>query len=143
MPCPICDDREKHPNPECQEFIDAIAAEEAMIKEWTDKTPFPTYKEMMRRIVKSNDPDWYAEYGEYNHQALKICYESYMDKAMTRKMAQSIVNRGGLQALSSNCGVFKYLGPYAASDNLVVRCNGSWLERHSDGITHEGRVFRH
>jgi hypothetical protein len=142
MPCPICDDKKQHPNPECSDWIDAIAKEEEQIKEWTDKTPFPTYKEMMRRIIKSNDPIWYAEYGEANHLALKICYESYMDKDMVRKMALSIVNRGGLQALSSNCDVFRYLGPYSTSSNLVVRANGAWMENHSDGITHEGQVFR-
>jgi len=140
MPCNYCD-KKGHTHIGCPELALEVAKEDAMIKEWTDKNPFPSYRVMMSRITKSGYPDWYAEYGEYNHTALKVCYESYMDKDIVRKMAESIVKRGGLQALSMNCGVYKFLGPYSNSTNFTVRATGCLLEGYCDGIRDGDQVF--
>ena len=74
-----------------------------------------------------------AEYGEYNHLALKKIYESYIDEAVSKKVGFDIYARGGLQALTANCDIFKHCTPLADALPSVAE-HATLLEYYWDGI---------
>ena len=74
-----------------------------------------------------------AEYGEFNHAALKKIYNSKLDEAVCKKVGADIYNRGGLQALSANCDIFKHCTPLADAPPSVAH-QTSVLEYYWDGI---------
>ena len=74
-----------------------------------------------------------AEYGEYNHLALKKIYESYIDEAVCKKVGADIYARGGLQALTANCDIFKHCTPLADASPSVAEY-ATLLEYYWDGI---------
>ena len=51
----------------------------------------------------------YAEYGLPNHICCKIIYENPIDKGLIIRMGKEIYNRGGIQALTMNHNVIKYI----------------------------------
>lgn len=119
----------------------AIAAEEALVNAYITAHPWPSNKTMLKRLEKHIE--LWAEYGEWNHAALRICYENIHDKEACRKAGQAIANRGGLQALRANFYAFSGFGPFAESDNPVVRYMGRLLEHRWDGIADKsGNVWR-
>jgi hypothetical protein len=72
-----------------------------------------------------------------------MCYENILDKEACRKAGQYIADRGGFQAMRANFYTFSCFGPFAESDNLVIRCMGRLLEHRWDGITDSsGQVWR-
>ena len=50
-----------------------------------------------------------AEYGQFNHNALKKIYESYIDEVVSKKVGLEIYARGDLQALTANYDIFMHL----------------------------------
>ncbi len=119
----------------------AIAAEEELVRNYIKTHPWPSYKTMLKRVEKRME--LWAEYGEPNHAALKICYDNIFDKEACRKAGQAIADRGGFQAMFANFYAFSGFGPFAESDNPVVRYMGRLLEHRWDGITDKsGKVWR-
>jgi len=74
-----------------------------------------------------------AEYGEFNHAALKKIYESFINEALSKKFGFDIYNRGGMQALSANCDIFKHCTPLADASPSVAEY-ATLLEYYWDGI---------
>jgi len=104
---------------------------------WINSHPFPSYEMMCARIDKQFDfmlsMSLSAEYGEYNHLALKKIYESYIDEAVCKKVGADIYARGGLQALTANCDIFKHCTPLADASPSVAEY-ATLLEYYWDGI---------
>ena len=74
-----------------------------------------------------------AEYGQFNHNALKKIYESYIDEALSKKFGADIYARGGFQALTANCDIFKHCTPLADAPPSVAH-KAAILEYYWDGI---------
>ena len=104
---------------------------------WVTNHPFPSYEDMCARIDKDFDfmlsLELGAEYGEYNHAALKQIYESKINEELCKAIGQDIYTRGGLKALSANCTIFKYCTPLADASSSVAD-QASLLEWYWDGI---------
>lgn len=104
---------------------------------WINSHPFPSYGEMCARIDGQFDfvraMALSAEYGEYNHAALKKIYESYIDEAVSKKVGADIYARGGLQALTANCDIFTHCTPLADAQPSVAH-QATVLEYYWDGI---------
>jgi len=104
---------------------------------WINSHPFPSYGEMCARIDEQFDfmqaMALSAEYGEYNHAALKKIYETFMDEAVCKKVGADIYARGGLQALTANCDIFKHCSPLADAIPVVAE-QAAVLEYYWDGI---------
>ena len=107
------------------------------LRTWITTHPFPSYEEMCSRIDKQFDfmlsMELGAEYGEYNHDAMKKMYESHMDETLCKKLGNDIYARGGLKALSANCTIFKYCTPLADASPHVAD-HAAILEWYWDGI---------
>jgi len=74
-----------------------------------------------------------AEYGEFNHAALKKIYESGINEAVSKKAGADIYARGGLQALTANCEIFKHCTPLADASPSVAH-QATVLEYYWNGI---------
>jgi hypothetical protein len=118
----------------------AIAAEQKKITDFIKANPWPSYKVMLKRLEKR--VEWWAEYGEFNHAALKLCYENMLDKDTCFKAGESIAKRGGLQALQANFYAIKLYGPTASSADMVIASGPSLIEYHWNGITAGGQTWR-
>lgn len=107
------------------------------LRAWVTSHPFPSYEEMCARIDKEFNfmlaMTLSAEYGEFNHLALKKIYETCLKEAVCKKAGADIYNRGGLQALSANCDIFKYCTPLADASPSVA-AQAAVLEYYWDGI---------
>ena len=107
------------------------------LRSWVQTHAFPSYEEMCACIDKKFDfmmsIELGAEYGEYNHAAMKKMYESYMDETLCKKLGKDIHDRGGLKALSANCTIFKYCTPLADASPHVSEY-AAVLEWYWDGI---------
>jgi hypothetical protein len=92
---------------------------------------------MCARIDKSFDfmraMSLSAEYGEFNHAALKKIYDSCIDEEVSKKLGADIYKRGGLQALTANCDIFKHCTPLADASPSVAE-HATLLEYYWDGI---------
>ena len=74
-----------------------------------------------------------VEYGQFNHAALKKIYESYIDETLSKKFGADIYARGGFQALTTNCDIFKHCTPLADAPPSVAD-QAAVLEYYWDGI---------
>jgi hypothetical protein len=122
------------------DYDEELAAEQKMITDYIAANPWPSYAEMSKRIM--NHFDLYAEYGEMNHMALKVCYENILDKKICFAAGKSIAKRGGLEALRCNYYAFKCFGPFSQAASLQVRYCGCLLEHNWDGIESDGHIWR-
>jgi hypothetical protein len=95
---------------------------------------------MSKRLKKHIE--LYAEYGEFNHEMLALCYENILNKDACHRFGMMIAKRGGLQALQANFYAFKCFGAFAESSNSVIRSVGSLLEQHWNGIESDGQIWR-
>jgi hypothetical protein len=111
--------------------------EDKQFRDWICRHPFPSYAEMRKKMKEVFHENYYiihnAEYGEYNHNALKIIYNSFIDKEVCVKVGNNLYNRGGLQALQSNCTVFKYCTPLSEAP-FPINTLSSMLEWNWDKI---------
>ena len=107
------------------------------LRAWINSHPFPSYEMMCARIDKQFDfalsMSLSAEYGEFNHDALKKIYNSNLNEVVCKKVGFDIYNRGGLQALTANCDIFKHCTPLADAPQSVAE-QASVLEYYWDGI---------
>ena len=74
-----------------------------------------------------------AEYGQFNHNALKKIYESYIDEVVSKKVGLEIYARGDLQALTANYDIFMHCTPLADAPPVVAH-QATVLEYYWDGI---------
>lgn len=110
-----------------------VQEEKDAIVSFVSANPYPSYTEMMNRL--ESFPELYAEYGEYNHMAMKTCYENLTNKEVCKRVGEHIYNRGGIQAMRSNYYVLKILSPLAMSTDIVVKCAArDYVECAWDGI---------
>ena len=127
-----------HPDPSIAkmeaELQKEIQKENKLIREYIKTHPFPSYDVMRKAILKQNEIDWLAEFGEYNYNCLKICYENILDDAICKKMGQLIHARGGFTAMQENYETFKYLSPLAQSLNIAIRTAYKCLEYSWEGV---------
>ena len=122
-----------------------MAKEEAMIRAYIAANPWPTKEEMHERFEKHpSGMDMFAEYGEFNHEALKTIYESNIDKTIAHELGLRIAKRGGIRALCYNCMAFMRCSPLASpySRNMVIAANARMLEFAWSGISSHGQTFR-
>ena len=109
------------------------------LRQWVADHPFPSYEDMCAHIDTYFSHDFVlsmelgAEYGEYNHKALKKMYESNMDETLCKQIGNTIYDRGGLKALMANCTIFKYCTPLADGPPNV-KDQAAVLEWYWDGI---------
>lgn len=118
----------------------AIAAEQQLIRDYIKTHPWPSYKAMCKRLEKR--VELWAEYGEPNHMALKLCYENILDKEVCRKAGEFIAKRGGLETMRANYYAFSCFGPFSESSNRAVSYAGNLLEHRWDGISADGHTWR-
>ena len=115
-----------------------LEKEICMIKEYVKNNPYPSYDEMVKRILAVPERDiamkWYAEYGEQNHYVLRMCYENITDKHKCKEVGKYIYNRGGHTAMCENYMVLRYLGPFHTSNNNVIRYYARLVSAYWDGI---------
>jgi hypothetical protein len=111
---------------------DDIKREEAIVADYIKAHPWPSYKTMSKRLAKH--ASLWAEYGEPNHMALKLCYENIHDKEVCRKAGEFIAKRGGFQAMQANFYAFSCFGPFGESPDLVIRCQGNYLQHQWNHI---------
>ena len=74
-----------------------------------------------------------AEYGEFNHLALKKIYDSKINEEVSKKAGYEIYARGGLQALTANCDIFIHCTPLADAPPIVAD-QATVLEYYWNGI---------
>ena len=119
----------------CGNCNDCVACEDRLLCAWIADHPFPSYQDMCKRINNNlkNSFEFTAEYGVYNHNALKIIYNSNMDREVSKKIGQGIYERGGTWALQANCTVFKYCTPLSDAP-FPVRALPGMLESYWHGI---------
>ena len=115
------------------------------LRTWITSHPFPSYEEMCARIDEYIDDFRLAmvlgaEYGEFNHAALKKIYESHMNDEVCKKAGADIYNSGGLQALKSNYIIFRDCTPLTDAPKSVAEQAGV-LQFYWDDID-EFRNFR-
>lgn len=115
------------------------------LRNWINSHPFPSYEKMCARIDEYIDDFRVAmvvgaEYGEFNHAALKKIYESQMNDEVCIKAGADIYARGGLQALKSNYIIFRDCTPLADASPSVAK-QSAVLQFYWDGIE-EFRKFR-
>jgi hypothetical protein len=117
--------------------------EDQLMNDYVNKTSWPSYDMMISRFGTDVEGIMmYAEYGEFNHNALKEIYESSIDTEVAWKWGQKIADRGGITALQQNCIVFMRFGPLAYAPNQTLRANARLLEFAWDGIKDKnGDVF--
>ena len=101
-------------------------------RQWVAEHPFPSYEDMCARI-DALSIELGAEYGEYNHTALKKMYESKMNEVLCKGIGKAIYDRGGMKALMANCTIFKYCTPMAYAPPNVKE-QASVLDYYWDGI---------
>ena len=104
---------------------------------WIASHPFPSYGEMCARIDKKFDftrsMSLSAEYGEFNHIALKKIYDSKLNEEVSKKVGFEIYARGGLQALNANCDIFIHCTTLADAPPVVAH-QATVLEYYWNGI---------
>ena len=104
---------------------------------WINSHAFPSYTEMCARIDErfefTQAMALSAEYGQFNHNALKKIYETFMDEVVCKKVGADICARGGLQALTANCDIFTHCTPLADAPPVVAH-QATVLEYYWDGI---------
>ena len=124
------------------EWSEGCKAEDRKMRAWVSTHPWPSYESIQKRLLKDKRIDLWAEYGEFNHMALKLCYESFMDIDVCRKAGESIAARGGLDAMRGNYYVFSGYGPFADTDDVAVFYSGRQLEFLWEGIRAGGHIWR-
>ena len=101
--CPICTYPEMNPEttPElnvCNDF------------------KYPSYDYVSNELMKF-DISIGAEYGEYNHEYLKIIWENIDDEAIIKTCGENINQGGGFTALQSNYYAFLHVMRLAVRSN--------------------------
>lgn len=116
----------------------SVDEEENAVRAFVASHPFPSYETMADGLLKLDDwfpkIEWWSEFGEYNHAALKTCYDNITDKSVCHKMGTLIYKRGGITALRANFYTFNHLSPLARSKDRSVFYYTKVLEIYWDGI---------
>jgi len=87
-----------------------IQVENELIEEYVRVNAYPEFEVISNILYENIDfLDMYAEYGLPNHICCKIIYENPIDKGLIIRMGKEIYNRGGIQALTMNHNVIKYI----------------------------------
>ena len=115
-----------------------IQVENELLREYVIANPYPEFNEISS-ILKENIDflDMYAEYGLPNHNWCKIIYENPIDKELIIEMGKKIYERGGIQALTMNHSVIKYISPYWQSTNMVIKGQGRMVEEYFQEVCEE------
>ena len=82
----------------------------------------------------------YAEYGLLNHIWCKKIYENPIDKELIIEMGKKIFERGGIQALTMNHNVIKYVSPYWQSTNSIIKGQGRMVAEYFQEVCEEWKA---
>ena len=69
---------------------------------------YPSYKYVSNELMKF-DMTIGAEYGEFNHEYLKIVWENMNDETIIKTCGENINHRGGFTALQTNYYAFLHV----------------------------------
>jgi len=122
-----------------------IRVENELIKEYVKAYPYPEFKEISN-ILQENICknivflDMCAEYGLSNHICCKRIYENPIDKELIIEMGKKIFERGGIQALTMNHNVIKYVLSYRQSTNIIIRGQGSIIDHYFQEVCEEWKA---
>jgi len=115
-----------------------LKVENELIKQYVKVYPYPEFKEISNILHNNIDfLDMYAEYGLLNHIYCKIIYENPIDKELIIEMGKKIFERGGIQALTMNHNVIKYVSPYWQSTNSIIKGQGRMIEEYFQEVCEE------
>ena len=118
-----------------------LKVENELIKQYVKVYPYPEFKEISNILHNNIDfIDMYAEYGLPNHICCKIIYENPTDKELIIEMGKKIFERGGIQALTMNHNVIKYVSPYWKSTNNSIKGQGSNIEHYFQEVCEEWKA---
>ena len=117
---------------------DLIQVEDEMIVEFVKVTPYPNYEEMLEKL--NNYIDLWAEYGEQHHICCKIIYENPRNKNLIVEMGKKIYEMGGMQALSANHTIIKYLSPYWNSTNKIIKSQGGIIQEYFQDVSSDWKA---
>ena len=110
-----------------------------MIVEFVKVTPYPNYEEMLEKL--DNYIELWAEYGMQNHICCKTIYENPTNKNLIVEMGKRIYDMGGMQALSANHTIIKYLSPYWNSSNIIIKMQGRIIEDYFQDVSSEWKAY--
>ena len=117
---------------------DFIQVEDEMIIEFVKVTPYPNYEEMLEKLDKHID--LWSEYGIKNHICCKIIYENPTNKNLIVEMGKKIYEMGGMQALSANHTIIKYLSPYWNSTNKIIKSQGGIIQEYFQDVSSDWKA---
>lgn len=123
--------------PDHKTLCKEVSREFKMVKEFTDKNPYPSYEELLSRLQKSDRPfpiSLTSLYKENIHQFCKAIYENPVNMKKAREMGQNIYNEGGKEAMEACIYVLRMFSPTASSNSIQI--SGFWrmTEGWWDGI---------
>jgi hypothetical protein len=117
---------------------DFIQVEDEMIIEFVKVTPYPNYEEMLEKLDKHID--LLSEYGIKNHICCKTIYENPTNKNLIIEMGKKIYEMGGIQSLSANHTIIKYLSPYWNSTNIIIKSQGGIIEEYFQDVSSDWKA---
>ena len=115
-----------------------IQVDDEMIIEFVKATPYPNYEEMLEKL--DNHIDLWSEYGIQNHICCKIIYENPTNKNLIVEMGKKIYKMGGMQALSANHTIIKYLSPYWKSANIIIKSQGVIIQEYFQDVSSDWKA---
>jgi hypothetical protein len=117
---------------------DFIQVDDEMIIEFVKVTPYPNYEEMLEKLDKHTD--LLSKYGIKNHICCKTIYENPTNKNLIIEMGKKIYEMGGIQSLSANHTIIKYLSPYWKSTNIIIKSQGGIIEEYFQDVSSDWKA---
>jgi len=119
--------------------------EQQYITEFVKNNPYPSYETVSNAIMNflksDNDANakasyfqFQSEYGEYQHELMKVIYENFSDKSFCKNIGEEIHNNGGFTAMQGCYYIFRNFSPFATADNGNYHSYGRLLEYYWDGV---------
>ena len=98
---------------------------------------YPSYDYVSNELIKF-DMTLDAEYGEYNHEYLKIIWENIDDENIIKTCGENINQRGGFTALQANYYAFLHVMRLAVRNN-TDKYRDSFIDtKHTISINWDG-----
>lgn len=101
---------------------------------YISKNPYPSYKDIIDILTRTDQIDLLAEYGEFNHEQCKLIYENLGNKAIVRKCGELINERGGIEAMRGAYYVIAKHSPLRESDDRRIWAEYWLVSLYWDGV---------
>ncbi len=109
------------------------SCEDQQLRAWISKHPYPSYEKMRLKIREVFKDDYLYVWAEYDHDSLKMIYESFIEKNFSKTIGEHIYEKGGMQALQLNCMIFKRCTPLCNAP-FPINTLSTMIEWHWDNI---------